>query len=236
MQTLSIIIPTYNEETTIIQALERIAAHTLDGYHFEIIVVNDCSTDGTLDQLSKRPDLYTKLISHSINSGKGRALRTGLEEVGGDFILFQDADLEYHPADYPRLLKPMVEDDADVVYGSRFRGGESVRILFFWHHIGNLFLTLLSNIFTNLNLTDMETCLKLFRREVLERISLNENGFGIEPEITAKISKLKPLPRIYEVAISYHGRTYNEGKKINWKDGVWAIVCIVRYGCQRSKK
>jgi glycosyltransferase involved in cell wall biosynthesis len=236
MLTLSIIVPTYNEEATIIPVLDRIAAHTLDGYSFEIIIVDDGSTDGTLGQLSNRPDLYTKLINHSINSGKGKALRTGIKEASGDFILFQDADLEYHPADYPKLLKPMMESNADVVYGSRFRGGESVRILFFWHHVGNLFLTLLSNIFTNLNLTDMETCFKLFRRGILERISLNENGFGIEPEITAKISNLKPLPRIYEVAISYDGRTYDEGKKIGWKDGIWAIICIVRYGCQRSKK
>jgi len=220
---LSIVIPAYNEVATIRQVLERVRA---TAFEKEIIVVDDGSTDGTRDLLRnlRLPDVVVAL--HERNQGKGAALRTGFGRVGGDVVIVQDADLEYDPADYPRLLKPIVEDKADVVYGSRF-GGEAHRVLFYWHYVGNRFLTTLSNMFTNLNLTDMETCYKVFRASLLKRLRLRANRFGFEPEFTAKVARLGC--RVYEVPISYHGRGYDAGKKITWKDGFAAIGCIVRY-------
>jgi len=220
---LSIVIPAYNEVATIRQVLERVRA---TAFEKEIIVVDDGSTDGTRDLLRnlRLPDVVVAL--HERNQGKGAALRTGFGRVGGDIVIVQDADLEYDPADYPRLLKPIVEDKADVVYGSRF-GGEAHRVLFYWHYVGNRFLTTLSNMFTNLNLTDMETCYKVFRASLLKRLRLRANRFGFEPEFTAKVARLGC--RVYEVPISYHGRGYDAGKKITWKDGFAAIGCIVRY-------
>ena len=198
----------------------------------EIIIVNDCSTDQTaeiIQQYTKEhPQLNIQYRKHSINKGKGAALHTGIIEATGDYLIIQDADLEYDPAEYNILLQPILDGYADVVYGSRFMGGQPHRILFFWHSIGNKFLTFLSNMFTNLNLTDMETCYKLFNREIIQGLKLKEKRFGFEPEVTAKIARV-PKIRIYEVGISYYGRTYEEGKKINWKDGFRAIYCILRY-------
>jgi glycosyltransferase involved in cell wall biosynthesis len=199
----------------------------------EVILVNDCSKDGTKEALeqyiARHPDLNYRLFHHEVNKGKGAALHTGIQKATGDFVIVQDADLEYDPNEFNILLKPVLDGFADVVYGSRFIGGKPHRILFFWHTLGNRFLTSLSNMFTNLNLTDMETCYKLFKREIIQSLTLNEKRFGFEPEVTAKISRI-PKIRIYEVGISYYGRTYEEGKKINWKDGFRAIYCIVRYG------
>lgn len=195
----------------------------------EIIIVDDCSTDGTRERLRERDGKNgIRVILHDVNQGKGAALRTGFRHATGDVIIIQDADLEYDPFEYPKLLKPIEDDRADVVYGSRFIGGESHRVLYFWHSVANHFLTLLSNMFTNLNLSDMEVCYKVFKREILEKISLQENRFGFEPEFTAKIARIDC--RIYEVGISYYGRTYAEGKKINWKDGVRAVYVILKYG------
>lgn len=221
---LSIIIPVFNEKNTIEGVVEAVAATP---YSKEIILVDDGSTDGTRDILAtlKHPSLKT--ILHERNIGKGGALQTGMANSTGDIIIIQDADLEYDPAEYSVLLAPILLGKADVVYGSRFSGHGTHLVLSFWHYVGNKFLTLFSNIFTNLNLTDMETCYKVFTREALEGIRIHEKRFGFEPEITAKISK-KRL-RIFEVPISYHGRTYAEGKKINWKDGVWALWCILKY-------
>ena len=232
-KTLSIVIPAYNEENTIASILDRVAAVKLDyGIEKEVIVVNDCSTDNTEPILhswmEKEPGLSIQYFKHQRNQGKGAALRTGIEKATGDFVIIQDADLEYDPDEYNLLLKPMAAGFADVVYGSRFIGHQPHRILFFWHSIGNQFLTFLSNMFTNLNLTDMETCYKLFKRDIVQSIKIEENQFGFEPEITAKISRIKNI-RIYEVGISYYGRTYAEGKKINWRDGVHAIWCIFKY-------
>lgn len=236
-RTLSIVIPAYNEARTIHQILDKIRTVTLpEGLTREIVVVNDCSTDGTRDALrayqTDHPEFPMHYLEHEKNLGKGAALHTGIREANGHFIIIQDADLEYDPREYHLLLGPMLEGQADVVYGSRFMGGNPHRILFFWHSIGNKFLTMLSNAFTNLNLTDMETCYKLFRSEVIKGLSLQEKRFGFEPEVTAKVSRI-PGIRIYEVGISYYGRTYQEGKKINWKDGFRAIYCILKYNLWR---
>lgn len=232
-KTLSIIIPVYNEERTIHLILDKVRdVELMDGLGKEVVVVNDCSTDKTLDSLKRymdaNPDMPIKLFSHEKNQGKGAALHTGIASATGDYLIIQDADLEYDPREYNVLLKPMIEGFADVVFGSRFMGGKPHRVLFFLHTIGNRILTTLSNLLTNINLTDMETCYKLFRREVIQSVKLQEKRFGFEPEVTAKVSRI-PGIRIYEVGISYYGRTYEEGKKINWKDGFRAIYCILRY-------
>lgn len=224
---LSIVIPCYNERRTICTIVEAVRAAPVADK--EIIVVDDCSTDGTRDILQGEiAPLVARIIYHDVNQGKGAALRTGFAAATGDAVIVQDADLEYDPQEYPRLLKPLLDGKADVVFGSRFMGAEAHRVVYFWHMVGNRFLTLLSNMCTNLNLTDMETCYKLFRREVLGQIRIEENRFGFEPEITAKVARLKDC-RIYEVGISYYGRTYAEGKKIGWRDGFRALYAIVKY-------
>lgn len=232
-KTLSIIIPAYNEEKTIQSILSKVHQVSLEGdFGKEVIVVNDCSKDRTEDKVmeykAKHPDLNISYYRHEINQGKGAALHTGIREAKGDYIIIQDADLEYDPNEFNLLLRPVLDGFADVVYGSRFMGGKPHRILFFWHSIGNKILTFFSNALTNLNLTDMETCYKLWKADIVKGLNLQEKRFGFEPEVTAKISRI-PGIRIYEVGISYYGRTYAEGKKINWKDGFRAIYCILKY-------
>ncbi len=237
---LSIIIPAYNEEKTIHLILNKIKPVALiNGIEKEIIIVNDCSKDETetaiQNYINENPDMNIQYFKHEVNMGKGAALHTGIRVASGDYLIIQDADLEYDPEEYNDLLKPVLKGFADVVYGSRFMGSNPHRILFFWHSIGNGFLTFISNMFTNLNLTDMETCYKLFDSRIIKNIKLEENRFGFEPEVTAKISKI-PEIRIYEVGISYYGRTYAEGKKIGWKDGVRAIYCILKYNIFKKSK
>lgn len=229
---LSVVIPVYNEEKTVADILERVRAVELPGLEQEIVVVNDASTDGTAEILAGLDGSGgVRVLTHPENRGKGAALATGFAAATGDVVLIQDADLEYDPNEYGKLVRPILDGHADVVYGSRFMGSDAHRVLYFWHYMGNRFLTVLSNAFTNLNLSDMETCYKVFRREVLTGLAIEEPRFGFEPEITAKVAAGRW--RIYEVGISYHGRTYAEGKKIGWKDGVRAIWCIVKYNLRR---
>lgn len=233
IHTLSIVIPAYNEEKTIHLILDKIqAVGLIGGIEKELIIVNDCSKDDTegaiLRYMQQNPTLNIQYHKHEVNKGKGAALHTGISKATGEYLIIQDADLEYDPREYNDLLKPVVEGFADVVYGSRFMGGNPHRILFFWHTIGNKFLTFLTNMFTNLNLTDMETCYKLFDTSMVQGLDLREKRFGFEPEVTSKMSRI-PKVRIYEVGISYYGRTYEEGKKIGWRDGFRAIYCILKY-------
>ncbi len=234
---LSILVPAYNEGPTIHRILDKLRElRLIEEVGKEVVVINDCSTDNTEERIQayqkQFPDFPLTYIRHEKNMGKGAALHTGIAGASGDFLIVQDADLEYDPREINELLRPVLDGVADVVYGSRFMGGKPHRILFFWHSVGNKFLTSLSNALTNLNLTDMETCYKLFRSEIVRKIKLREKRFGFEPEVTAKIARL-PGIRIYEVGISYYGRTYAEGKKINWKDGFRAIYCILRYNLFR---
>ncbi|HEX3349769.1 MAG TPA: glycosyltransferase family 2 protein [Acetobacteraceae bacterium] len=230
---LSIVIPCYNEIGTIDAIIDAVNSSPYPDK--EIVIVDDCSVDGTREKLRNEIEAdgrVSRILYHDHNQGKGAALRTGFQHATGDIVIVQDADLEYDPNEFPRMVQPIVSGKADVVFGSRFTGGDAHRVLYFWHRLGNSFLTLLSNMFTNLDLTDMETGYKAFRREVLQKITIEESRFGFEPEITAKISKLRDV-KIYEVGISYYGRTYDAGKKIGWKDGVRAIYCIIKYGIFR---
>lgn len=229
---LSIVIPCFNEIATIEEIVRAVSQSPYPNK--EIIIVDDCSNDGTLEKLRtviEPSGLVAKVLYHDRNMGKGAALRTGFSAVTGDIVIVQDADLEYDPIQYPQIVEPIVKGKADVVFGSRFMGGQPHRVVYYWHRVGNGVLTLLSNMFTNLNLTDMETCYKAFRREIIQSIKIEENRFGFEPEITAKVAKSRC--RVYEVGISYYGRTYEEGKKIGWKDGVRALICIVKYNLFR---
>ena len=231
---VSIVIPVYNEAATIHHLVRLVINAPLPGgLRREIIIVNDCSTDGTREKLDQLhlifPDAEFQIFNKPVNEGIGAALRDGFQHATGDVVIIQDADLEYDPADYPKLLQPIVDNKADVVYGSRFMGGAPHRVLYFWHTIGNRVLTTISNMFTNLNLTDMEVCYKVFRRSVLQKIQIKCDRFGFEPEVTAKIARIRPAIRIFEVGISYYGRSYEEGKKITWKDGVKAILTIIRF-------
>jgi len=235
MQKLSIIIPIYNEKSTLAEILRRVLAVPLPGFSRELLLVDDGSSDGTRELLADLPaltgglaaDVSVQALLQPYNQGKGAALRRGFAEATGDIVLIQDADLEYDPVDYPKLLAPLLDGRAEVVYGSRFAGGDAHRVLYFWHALGNRFLTLCSNALTNLNLTDMECCYKVFRRDILRQIVIEEDRFGVEPELTAKVARLGC--RVYEVGVSYAGRTYAEGKKIGWRDGFRALWCIVKY-------
>ena len=234
---LSIVIPVYNEERTIHLILDKVKdIELVGGLQKEIIITNDCSKDDTAGAIRRymdaNPSLNIQYLSHDVNQGKGAALHTGIRYASGKYTVIQDADLEYDPAEFNILLKPILDGYADVVFGSRFMGGKPHRILFFWHSIGNKFLTFVSNMFTNLNLSDMETCYKMFRTDMLQSLKLQEKRFGFEPEVTQKIARIKGI-RIYEVGISYYGRTYAEGKKIGWRDGFRAIYCILKYGLFR---
>jgi glycosyltransferase involved in cell wall biosynthesis len=236
---LSIVIPAYNEGRTIHRILNKVKAVNLTAnIAKEVIIINDCSKDNTeeaiLNYIAENPELNIQYFKHEVNKGKGAALHTGILKSTGEYVIIQDADLEYDPQEYNILLQPVLDGFADVVYGSRFMGGNAHRILFFWHTIGNKFLTFLSNMYSNLNLSDMETCYKMFKTDIIQRIDLRENRFGFEPEVTAKIARV-PNIRIYEVGISYYGRTYEEGKKIGWKDGVRAIYCILKYNLFSKK-
>jgi glycosyltransferase involved in cell wall biosynthesis len=238
MKKLSIVIPAYNEGPTIHFILDKIReVELVNNIKKEVIIVNDCSKDNTdeaiVNYMAANPAMNIQYFKHAVNQGKGAALHTGISKASGEYLIIQDADLEYDPRDYNILLQPVVNGVADVVYGSRFSGGEALRILFFWHSLGNKLLTTLSNMLTNLNLTDMETCYKLFRTDLIQKIILKEKRFGFEPEVTAKIARI-PKVRIYEVGISYFGRTYEEGKKIGWKDGFRAIYCILKYNIFRQ--
>lgn len=234
---LSVVVPCYNENATVHDVIEKVA---VSPWVAEIVVIDDGSTDGTREKVSllgrtwKNPDVELRVLLHRANRGKGAALRTGFAEATANYVVVQDADLEYDPRDYGVLLEPLLTGNADVVYGSRFLGGRPHRVLYFWHYMGNKFLTLLSNMFTDLNLSDMETCYKVFRRDVIQSIRINEDRFGFEPEVTAKVAAGRW--RVYEVGISYSGRTYAEGKKIGWRDGVRAVYCIVRYSFTARKK
>jgi len=222
---VSVIIPCFNEKDTITKIIEKVENASV--FLKEIIIVDDFSTDGTREILENINNPIIKIYFHQKNKGKGAALKTGFSKVNGDICIIQDADLEYDPGEYPKLIKPIIDNKADVVFGSRFKGGGAHRVVYFWHRLGNGFLTFLSNLFTNINLSDMETCYKVFKKEVIQSIRIKENRFGFEPEITAKVAKKQF--RIYEVGISYYGRTYSEGKKITWKDGIIAIYCIIKY-------
>ncbi len=234
-KTLTVVIPCFDEESTLETLVERVLGADACGLQLEIIIIDDGSRDGSFEkaQAMSAADPRIKTVKHETNRGKGAAMRSGFDTATGDIVIVQDADLEYDPLEYPKLLKPILSGKADVVYGSRFHGGESHRVLYFWHSIGNRFLTLLSNMLTDLNLTDMETCYKVFRRDILEKVTLQENRFGFDPEITAKVSHLNPQPRIFEVGISYAGRTYDEGKKVGWRDGLRVVACILRYNLFR---
>ncbi len=230
---LSVVIPCYNELNTIDAIIDAVNASPYPDK--EIIIVDDCSRDGTREKLKneiEQSGRVARVLYHTVNQGKGAALRTGIMGATGDLVIIQDADLEYDPNEYSKLVEPILQNKADIVFGSRFAGGDAHRVLYYWHSLGNSFLTMLSNMFTDLHLTDMETCYKIFRREIIQSIAIEENRFGFEPEITAKIAKLKNY-RIYEVGISYYGRTYAEGKKIGWRDGVRAIYCILKYNLFR---
>jgi len=229
---LSVVMPVYNEGKTVSQIIDRVLAQPVVA---ELIIVNDCSSDDTWTVLQgiAQKDARIRLFTHQVNQGKGAALRTGFAQARSEIVIVQDADLEYDPNEYPKLLWPILTGRADVVYGSRFLGSEAHRVLYYWHSVGNYFLTQLSNMLSNLNLSDMETCYKAFRREVIQKITIQENRFGFEPEITAKLAHFSPRLSIYEVAVSYYGRTYEEGKKIGWRDGVAALVAILKYNLLR---
>jgi len=223
---LSVVIPCYNEVETIVDIVRKVKDAPVESK--EVIVVDDCSTDGSRELIRAEVEaVVDRVIYHEVNQGKGAALRSGFQAATGDIVVVQDADLEYNPKEYPQLMEPIVEGNADVVFGSRFMGGQPHRVVYFWHMVGNRFLTLISNMLTNINLTDMETCYKMFKREVIQSITIEENRFGFEPEITAKVARMRC--RIFEVGISYYGRTYEQGKKIGWKDGVRAIYAVLKY-------